>query len=460
MNPKNINTEELSVIEKRKIIRELISNNLIESIKASETNMLNSNECDTIIQEAQDNYESGNELETYESETQESNQSIQDALSALSNAIASNQNNSSISNKELDNFKSYIENKLDKSIDAMASSICHIDDEINTLRDALKAPEVKKNIKVIQAKASGNNPMLNAITKYYTPSQEANTNVMLLSPPSFGKSHSVRILGDSYDSFLEHNCSSDIDEITTLIGNIIPDSSGSGFVNVDGVLTQAMREASEGKSVLLFLDEILRWNENTQAFLLTFLNGVEKNINGVREKFYRLTTRKNNNGSLEVLESPSKNLHIISGANLTQEIPIQAFWSRFRKLRFDFNLGFCMETAKAILSGYNIKDYSDSDRELNMGNFISGFAKLMEETRKLAIEGSIQFPIDFRNLKASLESMSGDSYFDLWEDLCLSCFDDCSNWNPDSGDSLKESRDELKTVINNVYTSTFEKAGS
>ena len=94
--------------------------------------MLNSNECDSIIQEAQDNYESGNELETYESETQESNQSIQDALSALSNAIASNQNNSSISNKELDSFKSYIENKLDKSIDAMASSICHIDDEINT----------------------------------------------------------------------------------------------------------------------------------------------------------------------------------------------------------------------------------------------------------------------------------------------------------------------------------------
>jgi hypothetical protein len=117
-----------------------------------------------------------------------------------------------------------------------------------------------------------------------------------------------------------------------------------------------------------------------------------------------------------------------------------------------------MDTAKAILSGYSIKDYSDSDKELNMGNFIAGFAKLMEETRKLAIEGSIQFPIDFRNLKASLESMSGETFKDLWEDLCLSCFDDCSNWNPDSGDSLKESRDELKTVINDVYKTTFEKA--
>jgi hypothetical protein len=436
MNPKEINTEELSVIEKRKIIRELIANSLVESIKASDTNMLNSNECDSIIQEAQNNYESGNESETQESETQESNKSIQEALTVLTQALANNESNAS--NQELDKFRDYMEDRLEKTVDAMASSMNHLGSELDAIKDALKTPEVKKNIKVIQAKASGNNPMLNAITKYYTPSQEANTNVMLLSPPSFGKSHSVRILGDSYDSFLEHNCSSDIDEITTLIGNIIPDSSGSGFVNVDGVLTQAMREASEGKSVLLFLDEILRWNENTQAFLLTFLNGVEKTVNGVREKFYRLTTRKNNNGSLEVIESPSKNLHIISGANLTQEIPIQAFWSRFRKLRFDFNLGFCMETAKAILSGYNIKDYSDSDRELNMGNFISGFAKLMEETRKLAIEGSIQFPIDFRNLK--------------------SCFDDCSNWNPDSGDSLKESRDELKTVINDVYKTTFEKS--
>jgi hypothetical protein len=345
---------------------------------------------------------------------------------------------------------------LDRDMIALHGIVGDVENKINDINDLLKSPNVKKNIRVIQATASGDNPMLNAVTKYYSPNCEANTNIMLLSPPSFGKSHSIRILGSSYDNFLEHNCSSDIDEITTLLGNIIPDSSGTGFVNVDGILTQAMRDASNNKSVLLFLDEILRWNENTQAFLLTFLNGFEKEVNGIKEKWYKLTTRKNKNGSLEVIEANAKNLHIISGANLTSELPIQAFWSRFRKIRFDFSIGFAKSTAKSILKSYDLEEVDKYTFE----NFLNAFAYLMDKSRELVLKGALQFPIDFRNLKASLDSLDENTYKDLWQNLILHSLDDCTVWNPDSGDTLEDSKKELAESIGDIAKTAFDVKGS
>jgi len=247
----NLDLDTITVVDKRSLIRDLIKDGAVQNLTASQTKAINGYECDTIINKVKDEYrellaeaEANESYEDYENNDDE----IAEALKALTEKL-SNRNN---------------KNTVDS----------------------------QKNIKTIQAKISGDNPILDEVTKYYSPNNEALANLMLLSPPSFGKSHAIRILGDSYDTFLEHNCSEDIDEIATLTGSVIPDSSGTGFINVDGVLTQAMRDASNGKSVLMFFDEVLRWNENVQAFLLTFLNGFEKEVNGIKEKFYRISYRE------------------------------------------------------------------------------------------------------------------------------------------------------------------------
>ena len=450
----NKDLEAMSVVEKRQLIREYIKDGSVSDITSSDTNSLNSNDCDSIIIEADNNRNLNSNPVITESNSNNDNNEIANALSNLSNLISKQSNSGSDPNlaKKVEQLSDHCD-ILGGFITDANNKINNID---NLLDNLLKSPNVKKNIKVIQAKVTGDNPMLNAITKYYAPNCEANTNIMLLSPPSFGKSHSIRILGSTYDNFLEHNCSSDIDEITTLLGNIIPDSSGSGFVNVDGILTQAMRDASNNKSVLLFLDEILRWNENTQAFLLTFLNGFEKEVNGIKEKWFRLTTRKNENGSLEVIEANAKNLHIISGANLTSELPIQAFWSRFRKVRFDFSKRFAKSTAKSILGSYDIEEKD----QFTFENFLDGFSDLMLRSRDLVLKGALQFPIDFRNLKASLDSLDENNFKDLWQNLVIHSIDDCTVWNPDSGDTLEDSRSELADTIGDVYKKAFEKKGS
>lgn len=440
----NKELEAMSVVEKRQLIREYIKDGDITDITSSDTNSLNSNDCDSIIIEA-DNKRNLN-AKPKPTETN----SVEKALADLTKALG-NQNNPNIDESKILNKISDIQEQINEQ----KTYTKDLGSEVNEIVKALNTPTIQKNIKVIQAKISGDNRMLDAVTKYYSPNCEANTNIMLLSPPSFGKSHSIRILGSTYDKFLEHNCSSDIDEITTLLGNIIPDSSGTGFVNVDGILSQAMRSASNNKSVLLFLDEILRWNENTQAFLLTFLNGFEKEVNGVKEKWYRLTTRKNENGSLEVIEANAKNLHIISGANLTSELPIQAFWSRFRKIRFNFTKGFAKATCRSILDSYEINDID----KFTSINFLNAFAELMEKSRDLVLKGALQYPIDFRNLKASVESLSDNTFKELWNNLVFHSIDDCTVWNPDSGDTLEDSVKELADTIGKITEHHFDAKG-
>ena len=435
--------DENSVIEKRQFVRELIKENIVENIDATSTQSMNAQCLDDIITKAKNcyTYQSPKSNKSSSNNSSNNNQNISSILNDLQNAL-SGQN----TNVEMDEVESIIDAKINplkevikdetktnkKIYDDFKNGI----EQIETLIDSIQNSS-KKTINRIKAKSS-KNEIVQKLSYFYDVGSESNQNVLLLSPPSFGKSHAIRIMGNNYDHFIEHNCSDDMDENSTLIGSTITDasnSSKSGFINVDGVLTDAMRKASKEENVLIFFDECLRWNESTQSFMLTFLNGFKKNVNGKTEKWYRLTTRNNVGNSLETIEANSKYLHIVGGANLTSDIPIEAFWSRFKKVRIDYSLEFAKRTTEAIVRTYEISD------DNNIEKFSEWFSSLIDETRKMVIDGSLQFACDFRFLENAIHSSNGSttdiikfiksSDLGIQNDICL--------WDSDSGNILEDS---------------------
>lgn len=282
-------------------------------------------------------------------------------------------------------------------------------------------------------KATGGNVIVDVLSQFYEPGVEAPANVLLASPPSFGKSHSIRKLGEEYDVFLEHGCSDDMDEISTLLGSPLPDGKG-GFIMVDGVLTEAVRAASIGKTVLFLLDEVLRLTPRAQEWLLTFLTGVKRN-DGTR--FYRLRTRRAlPDGNLEVIECPSTNLHIVSATNLSILNPIEAFWSRWETVRIEFTLDQATATASSILNSYGI-----ADRQSKLAKM---WASIVKESRERYSKGELRFPVDFRILERSAAMVDTGLASDVASFAAGRIKDNVANWHPDTGDM---SADGEATVV-------------
>lgn len=392
---KDMNTDEL-----RAFLRLLIRDGKIKGMKSSETRVLKREECLEWIEEALKKEEKTSSSPSYDI-------------------------------KE-------IRKEIDKALEKVTNRVNDVEE---FMREALKSPTVSKRLKTIAGARSGN-PIVSECLKYYKAGEENETKLMLLSPPSFGKSHAVRCLAGEYNLFLEHNCSKSIDELDTLIGGATPDNDKGGFLNVDGVLTQAVREAGKEKSVLLFFDECLRWREDTQAFLLTFLTGVK--IDG--ELHYRLTTKKSSSGVLEVITCKAKFLHIICGANLTSEAPVRAFWSRFRKHRIEFTERMATIITKSILLSYGAHETS------GLSEFSEAYAKAMASTRDLVKKGSLFEGWDFRCLEQAiiaggleLSSISGEL-----KDITP---DHCNSWDMDLGDTSKDSISSHASVLDRFLKS-------
>lgn len=287
----------------------------------------------------------------------------------------------------------------------------------NALRRTVAATSPNK-----EATKSGN-VIRDSLSKFYIPGEEAPANVLVASPPSFGKSYSIRLLGQEYDVFLEHGCSDDMDEISTLLGSPIPDGKGN-FIVVDGVLTEAVRAASLGKTVLLLLDEVLRLTPRAQEWLLTFLTGV-KQSDGTRT--YRLRTRKAMpDGTLEVIECKTSNLHIVAATNLSILNPIEAFWSRWETVRVEFTMEQAQATAQAILDSYEVRD---DDRKL-----AKAWSFIVKESRDRVSKGELRFPVDFRILERAAAMNVGEHAGVVARFAMDRIADNCANWNPDTGD--------------------------
>lgn len=334
---------------------------------------------------------------------------------------------------------SEIRKEIEKALETVSNRVRDVEEK---MKEALDSPKTVKRLKTISGARSGN-AIVSECLKYYKAGEENQTKLMLLSPPAFGKSHAVRELAGEYDLFLEHNCSKSIEEEDTLVGGATPDNDKGGFLNVDGVLTQAVREAGKEKSVLLFFDEVLRWSENTQAYLLTFLTGFD--IDG--ELHYRLTTKKSKSGSLEVITCKAKYLHIITGANLTAEAPVRAFWSRFRKYRIQFTKALAKSTSKRILLNHGLSDTTGLDV------FSEAFAQAMETTREMVKKGSLFECWDFRNLIQAIHASGGSGLDEIASELQALTPDHCTSWDMDLGDTARDSISSHASVLDRFLKS-------
>lgn len=274
----------------------------------------------------------------------------------------------------------------------------------------------------IEAPAATGNVILDKLSGYYKPGSEAPANVLLASPPSLGKSYATRKLGTLYDKYMEHGCSDDIDEIATLLGGPVPDGKG-GFMVVDGVLTEAVRTASEGQTVLLLLDEVLRLSPRAQEWLLTFMTGV-KTTDGRK---YRLRTRRAMpDMTLEVIECPAENLHIVGATNLGVISPVEAFWSRWETVRVEFTTATAVATASAILDAYGIEDKG--------GKLARVFSDVVAESRKMVESNRLRFPVDFRMLERAAQLADTPTRESVARWVSERLADNTAEWNVDTGD--------------------------
>lgn len=280
--------------------------------------------------------------------------------------------------------------------------------------------------RIALAVKGSDNPILDKLIPFYQAGQEAPANVLVCSPPSLGKSFAIRQLGQTYDHYLEHGCSDDLDEVSTLLGNPVPDGKG-GFIVVDGVLTEAMRLAGGGKTVLLLLDEVLRLSPRAQEWLLTFLTGV-KTPSGRR---YRLRTRRAMScGTLEVLECATTHLHLVAATNLGLLTPVEAFWSRWETVRIDFSMPLAKDVAHNILSAYGV---AGSDKK-SAKELAKRFAEVVADSRKHVAEGRLRFPVDFRMLERACQLAKENTPKAVADYLAKRFADNTANWNVDTGD--------------------------
>jgi hypothetical protein len=317
-----------------------------------------------------------------------------------------------------------------RSLEDYADTVRAVDGKLTAVLDALStAPaSARARARVALSGGSTGSPIADALSRWYTVGEDRCTNVLLASPPSLGKSYAVREFGRMYDVYLEHGCSDDVDEIATLLGSPVPDGAG-GFVVVDGVLTQAVRAASEGKSVLLLLDEVLRLSRSAQEWLLTFLTG-RKRADGTREYVLR-TRRVTPDGTLAVLTCDAALLHVVGATNLGMLAPVEAFWSRWETVRFEFDPVTIRAVASAILSAHGVTG-ADADK-------LSGaWTEIVTDSRKEVARGALRFPADIRMLERAVNASNGGAD-DIAATLAGRLQDNLANWSADLGDVDPES---------------------
>jgi hypothetical protein len=322
-------------------------------------------------------------------------------------------------------------------VDAAESGMSSIIDDVAELKTTLATvgaalatatPAVRAKVRATLAAKGDPNPIVEALGKFYIPGEEAPANVLLCSPPSLGKSYGVRTFASAYDVYLEHGCSDDMDEIATLLGSPMPDGKG-GFITVDGVLTQAVRSAAEGKNVLLLLDEVLRLAPRAQEWLLSFLTGVKRH-DGTR--CYRLRTRRvDATGALEVIECDAARLHLVGATNLGMLQPVEAFWSRWETVRLDFTPATVQAVASAILSAHGVPDSGDV--------LAKAWAQIVTESRSAVAEGKLRFPVDMRMLERAAQYATAPTVAEVGKWAAERLADNTAHWNADLGDTDPQS---------------------
>jgi hypothetical protein len=314
----------------------------------------------------------------------------------------------------------------------LADRVTDTERKLGDVLDALAtaSPAVRARVRVALSPAVTGNAIVDEMARWYTVGEDLATNLLLASPPSLGKSYAVREFGRGYDLYLEHGCSDEQDEQAIMLGSPLPDGKG-GFIVSDGVITQGVRAASEGKTVLVLLDEILRLSSRTQEWLLSFLTG-RKRPDGTR--YFELRTRRVlPDGNLEVLTCEASHFHIVGATNLGMLAPIDAFWSRFEKKRFAFDPATIRSVCNAVLASFGMTG-KDADK------LAAAWTVVVTESRKEVANGTLRFPADIRMLERCV-AVAGPTGTPatVGKFLATRLVDNMANWTADLGETDAES---------------------
>lgn len=302
--------------------------------------------------------------------------------------------------------------------------------EVAEIVAKVKAGDSKINAQIAKTVAATSNPVLERFARYYPSSGEC-VRVALSSPPSFGKSRAAAQLGKSYDVFIEHNCGPVPEEFELLCGSIQPGSDGK-FHPVDGPLAKAVRAAASGKRVLLFLDELWRLHKTAEDKVLAFLEPQGPD-------YVLRTNRVTSDGSFEELRAPLANLHILGAGNLNGKIPQEAFFSRWKHVRVDYDEKLAVTIAEQILDGYGVAKNAG-------GKLAEVFANALTCARKAVVDGSITYAFDFRSLVNACKIAATTEETEVAKEVKDDLRDRCSAWCPDAGDTVKESADVVAAI--------------
>ena len=283
------------------------------------------------------------------------------------------------------------------------------------------------------AVASGSNPRLELIAPYYVAGKDNPTMLCVSAPPSYGKSYSVGLLGRSYDTFLTHGCSGDMDEWSMLLGNCTPKKEG-GFITTDGTLAEAVRSAKDGKNTLLFLDEVFRMSPTTMEAMLAFL-APQADAHG--NLVYQLTTKQNDAGVLEKLECSTEKLHIVCATNLSSIQPPEAFLDRFLFKHVRYDASILKLICESVGNQYSI---TDADK------LAERFVEAMGASRKMFASGQLLKPFSVRDLVRGCRHAKDATDASVREWIASTGTDAMLMWNSDTGDIIEDSAKGVKQL--------------
>ena len=327
-----------------------------------------------------------------------------------------------------------IQELIDEAVAPVRDSVNDLETFVAGLNTTMATPQGRS--RVMNSVQRSKNVILDKVLNYYPTGGDC-TQCLVTSPPSYGKTFAIRKLGEQYDVFLKHSCAERETEEQILIGGPQADASGQWKVQ-DGVLTEAIRNASQGKTVLLFLDEILRWKLELQDSLLDLL---QTSVDNQGNEFHEVRTPHMINGQQEVLRCSADKLHIIGAGNREGNPITPAFDDRFHSVDVKYSESEYKEIVKSNLDSLGVKDV-DAIADV--------YAGATTVSRRLYNEMRLRKPLTIRYLRRAVKltyQSTGDAKADdvfLW--MIQNMNDNHATWDARTGDQVPDSVEACKDV--------------
>ena len=271
------------------------------------------------------------------------------------------------------------------------------------------------------ATTSSSDPVLAVLERYCAPGRAVKP-VIVRGEPGSGKTYGARLHGQTagFDRYIEFGIHEQT-EASEFLGNLSPDPA-IGWM--DGPLTEAVRAAASGLTVLLLIDEYYRAQAGARSPLLT-ITSPAKLPSG--EKVYRLRTGRAildpATGAYvsEVIEAPVRNLAIVAttnvGAQFNVDLGCTAERERFKAVHVDVDEAKLRSVCSAVASA---KGFSPAavDRIIAFYRQCKilkqdGFVEHCPSTRLLS--EAIEFADSETNIKSSIRDIG----IDIWSGLTI-----------------------------------------